>query len=94
VISFTLQTLYPLGKTTFSSLPGRLHVKDKQSEHFKEGYYLFKNSNFKISFKAENIIGKLLARNQNINPKKLKCDVYQHYLLKIRIISKIKIKIF
>jgi len=68
-------------------------VKDSQSEHFKEDNLLFKNSNLKVSFKTENTIGKLLARNKNINLNKFNnCGVYQHYLLKIRIISKTEMK--
>jgi hypothetical protein len=68
-------------------------VKDSQSEHFKEDNLLFKNSNLKVSFKTEKAIGKLLTRNQNINPKKFnKRGAYQHYLLKIRIISKTEVK--
>jgi hypothetical protein len=39
---------------------------------------LFKNSNLKVSFKADNTIGKLLAHNKNNNFNKFKeCDVYQ-----------------
>ena len=38
----------------------------------------FKNSNLKISFKTENIVGNFLNNNQHINPNKFnKCGIYK-----------------
>jgi len=82
-IGFTPWKLYPLGRTTRSLLLCRLHVKDSQSEHFKENTWLFKNSNLKISFRTKNTIRELLTRNKNIIPNKFnKFGVYQYNLLK------------